>query len=310
MVLPTYPIPKAPPRHSDLGTFGRWLPPALTPYVLLLRLDRPVGYWLLLLPAWFSILIAQQDFGWSTLGLMLLFFLGAVALRGAGCVINDLWDRDLDRRVERTVDRPLASGAISGRRALAVFIGLLLVGVLVLLFLPGRVWVWALFSLPLIVLYPLAKRFLPTPQAVLGLTFSWGAILGWLAVEISLNLTTFWLYLAAFCWIQYYDTIYATQDMDDDQRMGLNSMPLFLGKHLEEGLAFFATLTLICWGAALVTGGAGFWAWIGLVVVGALIARQLLAFDRDDPARCLDQFKGNARIGQVWTLFLLIDLVL
>ena len=309
MVLPRYPIPKAPPRYSDLGRLGSRVPPTLVPYVLLLRLDRPVGYWLLLLPAWFSILLAQDRFGATTIGLMLLFFFGAVALRGAGCVVNDLWDRDLDRRVERTLDRPLASGAISGRRALAVLIGLLFAGVLVLLFLPGRVWVWALFSLPLIALYPLAKRFLPTPQVVLGLTFSWGAILGWLAVQPQLGLTPLWLYLAAFCWVQYYDSIYATQDKEDDRRMGLHSMPLFLGKQLEVGLAVFAMAALICWGTALVIAAAGGWAWMGLAVVAALMVRQLLAFDREDAHRCLEQFKGNAQFGQIWALFLALDLM-
>ena len=302
-----YPIPKAPKYHTDLAGLGGWVPPALLPYAQILRLDRPAGYWLLLLPAWYALFIASPEFGWQTVWLLLLFFIGAVALRGAGCVINDLWDRDLDRRVTRTADRPLASGALSGRRALALIFGLILVGVLVLLFLPWRVWGWAVLSLPLIALYPLAKRYIPTPQAALALTFSWGAILGWLAVQPHFTMATLWLYLGTFAWILYYDTIYACQDRVDDARLGLNSMPLFLGEALKPGLIAFAGLTLICWALALAYGQVGGFAWVGLLVFAGLIARQLHGFDPDRPAQCLDQFKANVAFGQVWCLFLGLD---
>ena len=305
----TYPIPKAADRYTDIGSLGRWLPEPWQPYGQLLRLDRPAGYWLLLLPGWFAILLGSPALGWQTLGYLLLFFLGGVALRGAGCVINDLWDRDLDRRVERTADRPLASGRISGRRALALFIALVLLGVLVLAFLPWRVWIWAAGSLPLIVIYPLAKRYLPTPQVVLGLTFSWGALLGWLSVQSALGFAAFFLYLGTFFWILYYDTIYATQDREDDRRMGLNSMPLFLGDSLEQGLTLFALITLGLWATALAFAGAGIFAWLGLILVAGRFYQQLERFDSSSPAMCLTQFKANVGIGQLWCLFLALGLI-
>ena len=309
MAKQTYPIPKASARHTDLGNLGRWLAPELIPYAQLMRLDRPVGYWLLVLPSWFAILLGSNSFNFHTLWYMLIFLVGAVALRGAGCIINDLWDRDLDRWVSRTLDRPLASGILSGRRAIALFTALISIGILVLLFLPWRVWFWALASLPLIVLYPLAKRYIQAPQIVLGLTFSWGVILGWLTVQETLSWQSFWLYAGTFFWILYYDTIYATQDMADDHLLKLNSMPLLLGEYLFTGIQVFACLTLVCWVLALSSGSAGFLAWLGLFAVGTLLLNQLLKLQPADPIVCLKMFKSNVLIGQVWCLFLILALI-
>ncbi len=304
-----YPIPKAPPRHTDLANLGRWMPPHLLPYAQTLRLDRPAGYWLLLLPAWIAILLGSSALALWTLWTLALFFIGAVALRGAGCVVNDLWDRDLDRRVARTADRPLASGAISGRRALALIVALVGLGVLVLAFLPWRVWGLALLSVPLIVLYPLAKRVFPAPQLVLGVTFSWGALLGWLSVQVALAWPALWLYLGTVSWILYYDSLYATQDRRDDARLGLKSLPLLLGDWLVAGLWAFMALTLLCWGLALISSGAGVLSWTGLLLAGGLLAQQVHQFDADDPQTCLRQFQANVRFGQIWCGFLALDLV-
>ena len=301
-----YPIPTAPPRYTDIRGWG-WLPDGWLSYALLLRLDRPTGYWLLFLPAGFALTLnTHVEAGWM-LWMLAVFLFGAVALRGAGCIINDFWDRELDRRVERTADRPLASGAISARRALVLFMGLIGVGVLVLLALPWRVWGWALASLPLIVLYPLAKRAFFAPQVILGLTFSWGVWLGWLAVNETLSAAPLWLYAGAFFWILYYDTIYACQDRGDDARLGLKSMPLTLGAHISEGLTAFAAATILCWAMALLLAGAGWLAWLGLGMAALWLVRQRQTLNIDDPAQCLAQFQGNARLGQMWLVLLVLS---
>ncbi|MCA3394938.1 MAG: 4-hydroxybenzoate octaprenyltransferase, partial [Roseomonas sp.] len=213
--------------HTDIRTTG-WvarLPQAWRPYALLMRLDRPIGSWLLFLPGLWAFALVAPDWR-QGLWLTALFGLGAVLMRGAGCVVNDLWDRDLDRQVERTAGRPLASGALRARHAL-VFLALVLAAALLILLQLNRTAQWlGIASLLPVVLYPLAKRVTDWPQAVLGVIFSWAAPMGYAAVTGGLDLAAFALWAAGFFWILGYDTIYAHQDREDDALVGIRSSAL------------------------------------------------------------------------------------
>ena len=194
------------------------IPDRLRPFAVLARWDRPIGTWLLLWPCWWAVALAP---GWPDLKLLALFAIGAVAMRGAGCVINDLADRDLDARVERTRHRPLASGRLTTGEALAFLALQLLVGLLVLLSFNRFTILLGLASLPLVIVYPLMKRVTWWPQAFLGVTFNWGALVGWSAVTGDLAAPALTLYVAGFLWTLGYDTIYAHQDKADDAVIGV-----------------------------------------------------------------------------------------
>ena len=224
--------------YTDIRARG-WvarLPADWRPYALLARLDRPIGSWLLFLPGLWAFALAAPSWA-EGLRLTVLFGIGAVAMRGAGCVVNDLWDRDIDRRVERTRGRPLASGAVTPRQALAFLAGLCGVGLLVLLQLNRLAILLGVLSLLPILLYPLAKRVTNWPQAMLGLTFSWAAPEGMAAATGRLDAVALVLWAAAFFWILGYDTIYAHQDREDDAAVGIGSTALRWGEDTRPFLA-------------------------------------------------------------------------
>ncbi|MGG5809346.1 4-hydroxybenzoate octaprenyltransferase [Falsiroseomonas sp. CW058] len=278
---------------------GGWvarLPAAWRPYALLGRFDRPIGAWLLVLPGFWAFALAAPGWG-EGLRLALLFLLGAFAMRAAGCVVNDLWDRDLDRQVERTRGRPLASGAVRPGQAVAFLAALSAIGAAVLVQLPRAAIVVGLFSLFLIALYPLAKRVTDWPQAVLGLVFSWAAPTGYAAATGGLAAPAFVLWAAGFFWILGYDTIYAHQDREDDAQVGIRSTAR---KFAERSKPFLVA----CYAAALaLLATAG---WLGglswpflpaLLLPGALLAWQVATLDIHDPARCLALFRLNREVG-------------
>jgi 4-hydroxybenzoate polyprenyltransferase len=278
---------------------GGWvarLPAAWRPYALLGRFDRPIGAWLLVLPGFWAFALAAPGWG-EGIRLTILFLVGAFAMRAAGCVVNDLWDRDLDRQVERTRGRPLASGAVTPFRAL-VFLGLLcLVGAGVLFQLSLAAILVGLLSLVPIALYPLAKRVTDWPQAVLGFVFSWAAPTGYAAATGGLDAAAFALWAAAFFWILGYDTIYAHQDREDDALVGIRSTAR---KFASSSVPFLTA----CYAAAI--GLLGLAAWLGglswlvlpaLLPAGALLAWQVARLDIHDPARCLALFKLNREVG-------------
>jgi 4-hydroxybenzoate polyprenyltransferase len=282
--------------HTDIKKDG-WifrLPPRVRSYVLLARLDRPIGIWLLLLPAWWSIALAGQG-GW---GLYALFALGAVVMRAAGCVINDLWDRDLDSQVERTCDRPLASGALTARQGMVFLVGLLGVGLLILLQLPKTAIILGFLTIPLIVTYPLMKRVTWYPQAFLGLTFNFGALMGWAAVRDDVALPSFLLYAAGICWTLGYDTIYAHQDIEDDARIGIKSTARKWGRYSKRVVAVFYGLTVLFLGAALQAAEQRGWIGFALLALCAVhLAWQMRTWNPDDPACSLRIFKSNRDFG-------------
>jgi 4-hydroxybenzoate polyprenyltransferase len=275
----------------------RWiehLPQRLRSYAVLARWDRPIGTWLLLWPCWWSVALAPGRPEWW---LIPLFGIGAVAMRGAGCVINDLTDRDLDARVARTRERPLASGRLGVPQALGFLALQLLVGLLVLLPFNGFAVVVALASLPLIVIYPLMKRITWWPQAFLGITFNWGALVGWAAATGGLAPPALLLYAAGFFWTLGYDTIYAHQDKADDALIGVRSTARRLGAATPRWLWGFYGVTLALLAAAGWSAALGPWFYPLLLPVAGHFAWQIRTLELDDPRSCLRRFRSNRDLG-------------
>ena len=275
------------------------LPPKARAYAVLARFDRPIGAWLLFLPGLWSILLARHvgQPGRPMLWLLLLFGVGAVVMRGAGCVVNDMWDRDMDRLVTRTASRPLASGALRMREA-AIFLALLLaVGLALLLQLDPLAQLLGVASLLLVALYPLAKRITWWPQAVLGITFSWAAPMGYAAATGRIDAAALALYSAAFCWILGYDTVYAHQDREDDALIGVRSTARLFATSTKPFLAvcYTATIALAALAGALAGLRAGFY--IALLLPAVLLAWQVSTLDVNDPAGCHTRFKLNRETG-------------
>ncbi len=281
----------------------RLAPAAARPYLTLARVDRPIGTWLLLLPCWWGLALAlagpARSAAEPTTGLALgaLFTLGAFVMRAAGCVWNDAVDRDYDARVARTAARPIASGAISLGRAFAFMGALALIGLVVLLQF-NRTTVWlGLAAVPFIALYPLMKRVTYWPQAWLGLTFNWGALLGWTAVMDSLGAPAIALYGAGFFWTLGYDTIYAHQDKEDDALVGIKSTALLFGDRTRPWLAGFYTATVVLLALAGALAGLAWPYLVGLALGAAQLAWQVVRLDLDDPADCLAKFRSNKWFG-------------
>ncbi|MEN3951009.1 4-hydroxybenzoate octaprenyltransferase [Iodidimonas sp. SYSU 1G8] len=289
------------------GWVDRWLPADLRPWARLMRLDRPVGAWLLLWPCWWSTVLAAgaaevRPWDMRVLAPLAAFAAGALVMRAAGCAVNDIWDRDIDGKVARTAGRPIASGAISVTGALTLVAALGLLGLAILLSFNAPTIVVAIASLPLVVLYPLAKRVTHWPQAVLGIVFNWGALLGWTAVTGDYpGWPAAALYAGCFFWTLGYDTIYAHQDREDDIKAGVRSSALALGCNTAPALAVFYGLAVLSWGSAGWLTGAGPVFYAGLALAAAHFAWQIRRLDIDDPANCLGLFRSNIRFG--WIVF-------
>lgn len=286
---------------------GNWVdrlaPPAARPYLRLARFDRPIGTWLLLFPCWWSQALAEVSLGKSypNLWYLILFYIGATAMRGAGCAWNDIVDRDFDAGVARTRSRPIPSGQISIRQAQMFMVALCLVGLAVLLQFNRFTVLLAMSSLGLVAIYPFMKRFTYWPQLVLGLTFKWGALVGWAAVMGGLAMPALALYVGCIAWTIGYDTIYAHQDKEDDQLLGLKSTALRFGDWTRPLVAGFYLAALLAWGLAGWLAGAGAVFAFGLVLAVALLAWQVLTLDTHDPQNCLRRFKLNREVG--WIVF-------
>jgi 4-hydroxybenzoate polyprenyltransferase len=291
---------------------GNWVdrnaPAAARPYLRLARLDRPIGSWLLLLPCWWSLALAAVRAGHPvSLWYVLLFFIGAFAMRGAGCTWNDLVDRDLDARVERTRSRPIPSGQVGLRGAAIFLVVQALVGLVVLLqFNLFTIYV-GIASLAVVSVYPFMKRITYWPQTVLGLAFSWGALMGWPATFARLDPPALLLYAGAISWVIGYDTIYAHQDREDDALIGLKSTALLFGPRTRPMLAVFFTLAVVLIGLAGWAAGAGIVFALGLVAFGSHLAWQITQLDIDDPALCLALFKSNRDAGLILFAALVLD---
>ncbi|MBF9195608.1 4-hydroxybenzoate octaprenyltransferase [Microvirga terrestris] len=277
----------------------RWAPPSLKPYLRLARIERPIGWWLLLLPCWWSAALAALNAGqsWPNPLHCGLFLIGAVAMRGAGCTYNDIVDRDLDTKVERTRQRPLPSGQITLKGALAFLVLQGLIGLLVLLQFNGFAIATGFASLGVVALYPFMKRFFWMPQIVLGLAFAWGALMGWAAAFGSLSGAPILLYLGSIAWVVGYDTIYALQDIEDDEVVGIKSSARFFGEQVRQGVSLCYALTVIFLAAAFTQAGAGLVSFGGLGLFALHLGWQVLHIDRNDGAGALRLFRSNRDAG-------------
>jgi 4-hydroxybenzoate polyprenyltransferase len=291
---------------------GNWVdgvaPAWARPYLRLARLDRPIGSWLLLMPCWWSVALAavharSQVNVWH----VLLFFVGAFAMRGAGCTWNDIVDRDLDARVERTRSRPIPSGQVTVASAAAFLALQALVGLAVLLQF-NRFTIYVGFaSLAVVAVYPFMKRITYWPQIVLGLAFSWGALMGWPATFARLDLPAFLLYAGAISWVIGYDTIYAHQDREDDALIGVKSTALLFRERTKPMLALFYALAVALIALAGWSAGAGLVFALGLLAFAAHLAWQIARLDVDDPLSCLLVFKSNRDAGLILFAGLVLD---
>ncbi|HEX5319647.1 MAG TPA: 4-hydroxybenzoate octaprenyltransferase [Stellaceae bacterium] len=291
---------RAPLDPSDIHP-GDWvdrlLPDWAEPYARLARWDRPIGTWLLLFPGWWGIVLAGPK--WPNIGLMALFALGALVMRGAGCTLNDIADRHYDGQVARTRMRPIPSGRVSVPQAALFMAVQLAIGAAVLLSL-NRASQWlGLAVIGLIATYPFMKRITYWPQLFLGLNFNWGALIGWAAVTGSLAWPPVLLYLGGIFWTLGYDTIYAHQDKEDDARIGVKSSALALGAWTRPFLFSFYAAAVALWGAAAVMEGLDIVFWDGLVVTAAQLIWQAASVDASDPADCLAKFRSNRIVGWV-----------
>jgi 4-hydroxybenzoate polyprenyltransferase len=285
------------------------LAPAWTrPYLRLARLDRPIGSWLLLMPCWWSVgLAAVRAREGVNLWHLVLFLVGAFAMRGAGCTWNDIVDRDLDARVERTRSRPIPSGQVTVAAAAAFLALQALVGLAVLLQFNRFTIYVGLASLAVVAVYPFMKRITYWPQIVLGLAFSWGALMGWPATFARLDPPAILLYAGAISWVIGYDTIYAHQDREDDALIGIKSTALLFRERTKPMLALFYALAVALLALAGFSAGAGLIFALGLLAFALHLAWQIARLDVDDPVNCLAVFKSNRDAGLILFAGLVLD---
>lgn len=287
----------------------RHAPEGVRPYLRLARLDRPIGSWLLLLPCWWSTALAAiaADRPYPDPRLLILFAVGAVAMRGAGCTWNDIVDRDIDRKVARTRSRPIASGQVSVKAAFVFLVLQCLVGLAVLLSLPRFAIVTGIASLGVVAVYPLMKRITSFPQIVLGIAFSWGALMGWASVFETISDPALLLFAGSVLWVFSYDTIYAHQDREDDAIVGVRSTALWYGRNTGMMLGVTYTATVILFALSLQSVPAGLFAYLGLLGFALHLWWQVRRLDIDDPGLCLTLFKSNRDAGLILFAGLALD---
>lgn len=294
----------------------RVLPRSLWGYSQLARWDRPIGWQLLMWPCFWSIALAadvapddlEPSFG-TVIFYLFLMFAGSVAMRGAGCTYNDLVDHDIDMEVARTRSRPLPSGRVSRFGAKLFIVLQALVGLLVLIQFNGFAIVLGIASLAVVAIYPFAKRFTDWPQFFLGLAFSWGALMGWAAIFGSLSWAPVFLYIGAVAWTIGYDTIYAYQDIEDDELIGVRSTARLFGENAKPCLVGLYGVTLLFLFLSFIAAGAGFFAYLGLITMAVMLGWQILVLDIRNPVQCRELFVSNNRVGAILFAGLVLSLI-
>jgi 4-hydroxybenzoate polyprenyltransferase len=289
---------------------GHWvyrlLPRGLWPYAQLARWDRPIGWQLLMWPCFWSLLLASTatsnfygaSYPWTiVVWHLVLFFIGAVAMRGAGCTWNDFLDRDIDEKVERTRSRPLPSGQVTSKQALAFLVIQALLGLVVLLNFNRFTVILGVASLGIVAVYPLMKRFTNWPQLVLGLAFSWGALMGWASLRGQIEAPALLLYAGSVLWVIGYDTIYAHQDKEDDAIVGVRSTARLFGDKTIYWLMGLYAAALMLFATAFATAVVPMPALAGLLAAGSLMTRQIRTIDINNPDQCLKLFQSNSVVG-------------
>ena len=294
---------------ADGNWVDRFLPLAAQPYARLMRLDRPIGWWLLLIPCWWGLALAQiaRGGGVPELRFATLFLIGAIVMRGAGCTLNDIVDRDFDAQVARTRSRPIPSGQVTAKAAAVFLVLLCLLGLAVLLQFNWHTAALGALSLVLAAIYPFMKRITYWPQLFLGLAFNWGALVGWSAVSGFLSAAPVFFYAGAISWTLAYDTIYAHQDKEDDALIGVKSTALKFGAATKPWLIGFFAAALILMECALVLAGAGLFSHIGIAGAALHGLWQVAKLDTADPANCLTLFRSNRAFGLIILSGLVID---
>jgi 4-hydroxybenzoate polyprenyltransferase len=295
---------------------GNWVdsraPQWSRPYLRLSRFDRPIGSWLLLMPCWWSAALAAGVIG--NIGrlplVLVLFLVGAFVMRGAGCTWNDITDRDLDARVERTRSRPIPAGQVSVKQAAAFLVAQALIGLAVLLQFNRFAVATGIASLVIVAVYPFMKRITWWPQIVLGLAFSWGALMGFAVTLGRIDAAALLLYAGSIAWVIGYDTIYAHQDAEDDALIGVKSTALLFGPRTRAALMIFYGLAVVLIGAALMLAGVRWPAGIGLAAFAVHLVWQIKRLEIGDPALCLRLFKSNRDAGLLLFAGLLADAVM
>lgn len=284
---------------DPLNWVDRWAPAALRPYLRLGRFDRPIGIWLLLFPCWWSQALAELDSGspFPDASRLLLFAIGATAMRAAGCAYNDIIDRDIDGKVQRTAGRPIPSGQVSTFGAIVFVIVCALIGLAVLMNFNSFTISLAIASLALVFAYPFAKRLMPYPQLILGLAFNWGALVGWAATTGSLGWPAIALYVGCVLWTVGYDTIYAHQDKEDDELLGLGSTALHFGENTASYVGALYGLAVVAWMIAGALAGAHLTYFFAVTLVFLQMSWQVSTLDTRDPQNCLRRFRSNRDIG-------------
>lgn len=292
-------VPDAPPDNW----VHRYAPSWFRPYARLARFDRPIGSWLLVFPCWWSLSLAEHANGavYPSIWFVILFWIGATAMRGAGCTYNDIVDRKIDAGVARTRGRPIPSGEVSAKAAAAFMVLLCLIGLVVLLQFNKYTVVLGASSLLLVAIYPFMKRVTNWPQLVLGLTFKWGALVGWTAARGVLEWPAILLYAGCVAWTIGYDTLYAHQDKEDDLSLGLGSTALRFGERTKAWVSGFYAFAIATWALAAWMAGVGSVGMIALAGAAAHMAWQVTTLDISDPVNCLKRFKSNRDLG--WLIF-------
>ncbi len=294
-------IPKF--NNSDILENGWWniLPKKFLKWIRLGRFDRPVGFWLLLLPGWWVLALTDIDF-LRCIKLMTVFFVGSVVMRAAGCTINDLWDKDIDKKISRTKNRPIANGDISNQQAFYFLALMLLIGVICLYQLNVNTWYVALSSLPLVIVYPLAKRFTKWPQIILGLTFSWSVPTAWSAANQDITIGIIIMYFGTVFWIIGYDTIYGCQDKNEDEIFGIQNSAVSAKKFLN---GFVGCMYLVTFILLIISGyflEASFFWFIGVTLVGCHFINQVLKLNDLKKNAPLKIFTSNVKVGLILTI--------
>ncbi len=302
--------------NSEIPSSGRglwqYLPSWSIEPLKAMRIEHPIGWWLLILPSWIAIPHVARLAGapwWMVLKMMVLFLIGGIVMRGAGCAINDLWDKDIDGHVARTRDRPLAAGRMNVIETLKLIAVLMIIGFLILIMLPTKALVVGLVSIPLIIIYPLTKRIMHYPQLVLGLTFSWGVLLGWSAFGVWPDFRAILLYLAMVCWVFGYDTIYAIQDREDDLAVGVRSSAISFGTSLHSAvsIAYALSIIFLVFFSSFSGGDWGFA--LAIALAGIHFYWQVYCLRDADGAMAGKLFKSNRDVGLILTFGALVNYI-
>jgi len=285
----------------------RFFPEKVVPYIQLTRLDRPAGWWLLLLPCWWSLALATPFQSWPDFYYLFLFWVGAVVMHGAGSTYNDILDRNLDAQVHRSASRPLPSGRVSVLQAI-IYLGFqCAIGLLVLCQFDSFSIFLGFSSMGIVALYPLMKRFFAFPQLILGSVFSWGGLMGWSVIHHSLGLPALWMYLSAFMWTIGFDTIYALQDIEDDRSAGIRSSAQLFGSRLVLCVALCYLLSVLFAAGSLYTTQTGMIGWTGLAAFSFHLSWQISRLRNVDEKIALFLFRSNRDAGLLLFLALVLD---